>query len=197
MVSRRSFIKNTGIVLAGGLILPTINSCEEFELSPKLFLNFHVKKGEHYYDGPKLVFTGKDNLQYGVYFPESQIHPPRDDCLDGWSKTFGMSRTATEHHHKNSARFAHRCLDYKLYIGHYTYVNEKRTAGIIQEIEPNSLIDLELEDTGRTYNYYVEGELVHTIKHPKSADIKRVLYPYHGGHCGAYQDTYLKFIKER
>ncbi len=188
MASRREFIRDLGIFAT----LFPLAGCEDF--LPEL-TKFTIRQGEHYYEGPDLRFTTKSNLHYEVLFPESQIHPPREDCPSGWSKIFGISRTATEHHHENSARFGYRCDDFKLFVGHYTYVNGERTAGYISEIEPEQFYDFKIQDTGKEWNYYFEGNLVHSVAHPESEDVKRVLYPYHGGHCGAWQDTYLIFKK--
>lgn len=188
MVSRRKFIRNLGIAAA----LVPLTNCEN--LIPDL-KTFTVREGEHYYKGPNLVFTNKNTLHYEIFFPKSQIHPVRDDCSTGWNKVFGMSRTATEHHHENSARFSYRCDNEKLFVGHYSYVNGKRITGYVSEIEPERFYDFKIQDNGSIWNYYFEENLVRSIAHPESEDVKRVLYPYYGGDCGAWQDTYLTFRK--
>ena len=161
------------------------------------------------------MLTNENFLRYAVRFPQDQIYDPDEQLHTGWNKVFGMSRTVTEDHHENSARWVSRCDkendEIILRLGTYTYNNGNIIKDIIKiNILPDKLYGLGIEDTGDEYIYYFKQydiqrpqlqenftseEIVRIDKKDKNSHrVKRFLPPYFGGEGTAPHDMHLELI---
>jgi hypothetical protein len=195
-MKRRNFIKKTAAI---GLASFLLSSCEKIDFFSDI-KQFEISKGNHNYFGPQIPITSKNSLNFEVYIPDSQIHPPYDTekCNGDWNKLFGAGAKLFEDHQENSARFVFRSLyeKNKIEIGHYTYFNGEIIKNKwTEEIDPNRYYEYEIRFEKGLARYFFERQLVQEDSIGETSTIKRFLTPFHGGNCGAYRDTYIVLKK--
>lgn len=158
---------------------------------------FTIKKGHHYSNQflYKLVtfFNFKNKRSNIVEFNESALYVDSDKQNDYINKLFGFSNGL---HHKNSYRFGWNCLNNKLHIYAYTYINgvlNKQDMGVI-EINKEYRFTIRVYDNKCVYTYsdseYNVRQLI--INVPFKKVFGYLLWPYFGGKKTALQKTTIK-----
>lgn len=146
--------------------------------------HFIIKKGEHY-STPRFAETLQtDRLVFKARFNESAIYEFADEALQSSkNKLFGFS-DCNSLHHENSARFAWQWYNNRLEIYAYCYVDSKRVDKFIGTVNINDENTYEIQLTGESYIFLLNGENQTEIQRAKDLGNKGIyylLYPYFGG----------------
>jgi hypothetical protein len=164
---------------------------------------FTIYKGFHYCNKSlyKLfnLFNDKKRMSYYVTFNETALYV--DDTLDRFdvNKLFGFSLGM---HHKNSYRFGWNCLDGKIHIYAYAYVNGERIITEICKIKINEehRFTIFMNNTGKCVFTVIDSSdnihqaIVMGHKH-KEKLFGYKLWPYFGGNKPAPQKIEIDLIE--
>lgn len=163
---------------------------------------FKIKKGHHYSDGflYKIFnfFHKSDRIRKIVNFNENSKYI--DETLDKFdvNKLFGFSNG---YHHKNSYRFGWNCLDGKIHIYAYSYINSIRQIDEICSINTNQEYKFIIKVNKNKVIFsvindkFILTQIVQTMeKLPKNNIIKYTLWPYFGGNKIAPKNILIELI---
>ena len=161
---------------------------------------FNIEKGHHYSDGfiYKLfnIFHDSDRLAYLVKFDSSTLY--LDDSVDRFdvNKLFGFSIGL---HHNNSYRFGWNCLNNKIHIYAYSYINKVRVINEICVIDTDKEYRFIIRINKGKVLFSVIGE-DYSIKQVSQAYLTNnffgyTLWPYFGGNKKAPHKMLIKLVQ--
>lgn len=160
---------------------------------------FKIKKGHHYSNNFifKLVnlFHTSDRMAYTILFNETNKYI--DETVDKFdvNKLIGYSKGL---HHKNSYRFGWNCLNDKIHIYGYSYINGVRVIDEICEVD----IDKEYTLLIRTKN----GKVIYTVidsEYQMKQAVQKIttkkifgynLWPYFGGNKTSPKNMLIELV---
>jgi hypothetical protein len=143
---------------------------------------YTIKKGRHSCNKFfRFVPFFYDTLSYDVCFTESCLYNIEDNDKYDINKLFGFSRGW---HHKNSARFGWNCIDGKINIYAYCYVDGERKYKEVCSVNILTNYQMSINDFGSFYLFSVYSnrninEVI--IEKNKTTSFGYKLYPYFGG----------------
>ena len=161
---------------------------------------FTIKKGRHYSNGLLYKIFSFINynskMSYNVKFNKTDIYVDNTPDKFDVNKLFGFSLGL---HHRNSHRFGWNCLDGKVYLYSYSYVNGKR---IINEICSVNLDEeykciIKVKDKKCIFSvisprYEIKQKIIDI---PNRLILGYVLWPYFGGNKTAPQNISIELSK--
>lgn len=180
-------------------------------------VKFKVKKGKKFFKGPRWNFLGlnrkrfyasvrfSDNCLYNITENVGQInkiigHSYR--LLPYYDKISGKIKPG---HHKDSVRFGWRCVEDKIEILAYLYVNSARMHQSLLKVRPGSWVYLKISETSHNYEFKAitdggDSSIAVFNKGEKKGFLKLFiyrLYPYFGGKVSAphSMDIHIKYLK--
>lgn len=147
---------------------------------------FSIKKGKHYSNNLihkiLLPFNYKNKVSYYVTFDESCIYKDETNDRFDVNKLFGFS---IGFHHKNSHRFGWNCLDGKIHIYSYSYINGERIINEICTVNTNKEYKFIIHINGSKCLFTIIDEHHNLYQRIISIPIKSIfgysLWPYFGG----------------
>jgi len=162
---------------------------------------FVIHKGFHYcnkilYKLFNILHTNR-RMSYYVTFNHTALYV--DDTIDRFdvNKLFGFSLGM---HHTNSHRFGWNCLDGKVYIYAYSYINTERVINKICAIKINEehRFTIFINNSGKSIFTVIDSEdnISQVILFvPKLRIFGYKLWPYFGGNKTAPQKIEIKLIE--
>ncbi len=160
---------------------------------------FSIKKGRHFSNKfiEKLVsfFNFKRKLIYNVKFDESAIYT--DTSVDRFdvNKLFGFS---IGYHHNDSYRFGWNCLNDKIHIYSYCYINGNRLISEICSIKINEHYKFIIYLNGSKCIFTVVDPYLGIKQDIIQVPYKKVfgykLWPYFGGNKSAPQNINIELL---
>lgn len=163
-------------------------------------MKFTIKRGKHYSNNfiYKIInfFNFKNSIKRKIYFDETSLY--EDDTIDKFdvNKLVGFSMGF---HHINSYRFGWNCLNNKIYLYAYAYVDGVRVIKDMCNIELNTEHTLTIKVNGSkvVFMVFVNGKILSrvTLDKPKNKMIGYNLWPYFGGNKLAPHDIVISIKK--
>lgn len=102
---------------------------------------YTIRQGQHYATTRPIIKIESNRIDFTFHIHKSWLHEPQYDV--GWSKLMGLSNGLNVH--ENSGRLAWRCIDGKIHLAAYFYIDGKV-----------SWIEMGEYEVGRTYSGYVD-----------------------------------------
>jgi hypothetical protein len=141
-----------------------------------------IKKGKHYSSQIfRFIPFLKNKLCYDVCFTDTCLYDLNNSNNYAINKLFGFSRGF---HHKNSARIGWNCLNNKIYVYAYCYIQGKRVVKKIGNLDICEIYHMSIEDLGDKYIFIIYDKnkyLSCEIQKEKTCSIGYRLFPYFGG----------------
>jgi hypothetical protein len=178
--------------LAVFLLVTTIFSCSKKyeEIIPEnsdeipVSVNYRVytiPAGEHSSVKTVRRFLGK-SMEFEALFDKSAIYSSQQKSNQGdINKLYGFS-DCNSAHHVNSARFGWNCLNGRIAIFAYTYVEKNRESVFIKSVDLNTSHKYKIEIDGSKYKFTVDEKTVEMRRGCNSSYATGYcLFPYFGG----------------
>jgi hypothetical protein len=161
---------------------------------------FKIKKNKHYSNcliyKLKNIFNRFNRASYIVTFNETAIYDDTTIDKHDVNKLFGFSNGL---HHKNSNRFGWNCLDGKIHIYAYSYLNGDRIIDYICNIGINNQYKFIISNKNNNAIFTVidsESNITQVIQKTSNNSFLRYnLWPYFGGNKTAPKDIFIELIK--
>ena len=146
------------------------------------YVDYTIRKGEHYCDNNNLVPVDYQALSFNVIFDSSAIYSSiAPENQYDINKLYGFADNQA-HHQQYSARFGWRWSDNALHLFAYVYNDGIRSSEPLGAVRLNTPVKCKLVVSGNQYLFTVNGK---TTAMPRLAKMPRAvgykLYPYFGG----------------
>lgn len=156
-----------------------------------------IKKDNNFAENRKVIFINNPSeFSCNVDFEQCKYNVPTQDLGD-WNKLFGFTFLKIETKnpvHVDSARWGWRCINGRIEITPYCYVN-----GLIIKdkkiFEIKNKTDLAIKIRDLSYDFYIDGELVYSEKFTHKNKKAMVEWPYFGGNNKASNDIVISFFE--
>jgi hypothetical protein len=165
--------------------------------SDNAFVQYSIKKGQHYAEGNKYKAVDVSEMKFVVKFDSTAIYQSvlKENQYD-INKLYGFSDNNTNHH-QFSARFGWRWSDNALRLFAYSYNNGVVSYKELKAVAIGTEIDCSITVKKEAYVFTVDG---HSESFPRKAATDKAqgyqLYPYFGGDEAAPHDVtiYIKAL---
>jgi hypothetical protein len=153
-------------------------------------MKFRIKEGKHSSNNRCMRFVKDGRMRFHFYVNPSWLYDENaPGFISGWNKLTGISEGFNQH--KNSVRIGWRCINNKIYLCSYCYINGQRKISEMVEVETD-WNSASLQITKDEYIITINDEILSFDKSGKNRFLL-MMYPHFGGHNKAPHDMDFKF----
>lgn len=149
-----------------------------------------IKKGEHTSTNRCIRLVGSGQIRLNFFVDQSWLYDEKAPGFQsGWNKLIGIADGFNQH--KNSVRIGWRCIENKIYLCSYCYVNGERIISDMFEA-PMGWNSGSVSITDNNYRVLINNTVLNVERTAKSP-FKIMLYPYFGGNSTAPHEMEFRF----
>ncbi len=153
-------------------------------------MKFRIKEGKHSSNNRYIRFVKDGRMRFDFYVSPSWLYDENaPDFQSGWNKLTGISEGFNQH--KNSVRIGWRCIENKIYLCSYCYINGERRISEMVEVSMgwNSA---SVQVTNNNYRVVINDRLI-IFNKSASSNFLLMMHPYFGGNSRAPHEMKFKF----